>query len=96
VIVITRAIRGAEVDFSNFKVHTRHPVCDTSVHVITFSEREEESGKSKNMYSPRSPSPLIDTDKCCLPPPPRNPRACLSDPPPPVAPERVLACLSRV
>jgi len=40
---------------------------------VGSSEREEELAEFQNMYSPRSPPPLIDTDKCCLMPPSVSP-----------------------
>ena len=64
----TGAIKGAEVGFSNSEVPTQWLGCCG----YDF-KREEESKEFTNMYSPRSPPPLIDTDKCCLPPYPVSP-----------------------
>ena len=60
-------------DTLKFKRDIQHVI--PSVNVITFSEREEESADFKNMYSPISPPPLIDTDKCGLTLLPRVTRA---------------------
>ena len=75
----TGAIKGAEVEFSNAG-HVHVTSCIKYFQLCEHdSEREEESAEFKNMYSPRSPPPLIDTDKYCLPPPPPcHPSASLS------------------
>ena len=59
-----------------FKRDIQHVM--SSVSVIAFCEREQKSAEFKNIYSPRSPSPLIDMDK--FPPPPcvTRARACLT------------------
>ena len=70
VIVTTGAIKGAEVGFSNsWEPTQRIGWCGPK------SEREVESAEFKSIYSPRSPLPLIDTDKCCLDPHSRVNRA---------------------
>ena len=67
-IVTTRAIKGAEVGFSISSEPTlRLGWCGPE------SEREEESAEFKNLYSLRSLPPLIDKEKCCLPPHPVSP-----------------------
>jgi len=69
--VTTGATKGAEVDFSNSALQL-------GVILVRGSEREEESAEFKNLYSLRSPPPLFDTDKCCLPPHPVSPECVWS------------------
>ena len=68
----TGTIKGAEVGFS----HAGHVHFTSSMEYFQLcehdSEKEEESAESKKVYSPGSPSPLLDTDECCLTPPPMS------------------------
>jgi len=79
--VTTRTMKGAEVGLSS-KNFTFSMLCFVVYLQLCNhnSEREEELADFKNMYLPRSPPTLIETDRKCP-----NPL--------PVSPERMLVCL---